>query len=128
MVGIAYISRAHDTADLLHRVEVGAETTVHGEDLFVNNGGNWQAVEAIGKGLPQLDVVPAFAFVVKAVDTIDAGAFVISSEDEEVLRILDLVCQKQADSLERLLASINIVAEEEVVGLRRETAIFEQTQ
>lgn len=35
-----YIGGAHDTANLLHRVQIGAETSVHGEDLLVNNGGN----------------------------------------------------------------------------------------
>ena len=35
-----YVSGAHDTSDLLHGVEVGAQATVHGEDLLVNDGGN----------------------------------------------------------------------------------------
>ena len=83
---------------------------MHGEDLLVNDGSNGQAVETIGKSLPQLDVVPSFAFVVEAVDSVDGGAFVVSSQDEEVLGILDLVCQQQADSLERLLASVDVVA------------------
>ena len=44
-----YVGGAHDTSDLLHGVEVGAQATVHGEDLLVNDGGNGQAVEAVGK-------------------------------------------------------------------------------
>ena len=47
-----YISGSHDTPNLLHRVQIRAETTMHGEDFFVDDGGNWQAVEAVGKGLP----------------------------------------------------------------------------
>ena len=31
------------------------------ENLFVNDGGNWQAVEAVREGFPQRDVVPTFA-------------------------------------------------------------------
>ena len=34
-------------------------------------------------------------FVVKAVDAINAGAFMIASQEEEVFRILNLVGQQQ---------------------------------
>jgi len=53
---------------------------------------------------------------------------VVATQDEEVLGVLDLVCKKQADGLERLLATIHVVAEEEVVGLGWETAVLEQTE
>lgn len=66
-----YISGAHDTANLLHRVEIGAQATVHGEDLLINDGGNREAVEAISESLPELDVVSALAFVVETVDTVN---------------------------------------------------------
>jgi hypothetical protein len=35
-----YVSRSHDTPDLLHRVEVRAQAAVHGENLLINNGGD----------------------------------------------------------------------------------------
>lgn len=38
-------------------------TSVAAEDLLVHDGGNGQAVEAVGEGLPQLDVEPAFTCV-----------------------------------------------------------------
>lgn len=101
---------------------------MHGEDLLVNDGSNGQAVEAVGKRLPQLDVVTALALVVEAVDAVDGRAFVVTPQDEEVLGVLDLVGQEQADSLERLLAAVYIVAKEEVVGLGRESTIFEETE
>ena len=44
---------------------------MHGEDLLVNDGGNGQAVEAVGEGLPQLDVVSSLALIVKTVDAVD---------------------------------------------------------
>ena len=95
-----YISRTHNTTNLLHRVKVRAQTTVHGEDLLVNDGGNRQAVEAVGESLPQLDVVSSLALVVEAIDTVDGGAFVVATEDEEVLGVPDLVGEEQADGLE----------------------------
>lgn len=99
---------------------------MHGENLLIDDGSDGKAVEAIGEGLPQLDVVPALALVVESVDPVDRSTLVVAAENEEVLGVLDLVGQQQADSLERLLASIYIVTEEQVVGFRRKTTILEE--
>ena len=123
-----HVGWAHDTADLLHGVQIGAEAAVHGEDLLVDDGGNGEAVEAVGESLPELNVVPPLALVVEAVDPVDRGALVVAAQDEEVFGVLDLVGEEQADGLERLLASVNVVTQEEVVCFRREPAIFEQTE
>ncbi len=72
---------------------------MHGEDLIVDDGCDGQAVEAVRKCLPQLDVVSALALVVEAVDAVDARALVVTSEYEEVLGVLDLVGEEQADGL-----------------------------
>ena len=60
------------------------------EDLLVDDGRHRQAVEAVREGLPHLDVVPSFAFVVEAVNSIDRGALVVAPQDEKVFRVLDL--------------------------------------
>jgi hypothetical protein len=101
---------------------------VHGEDLLINDGGDGQAVEAVGESLPKLDVVASLALVVETVDAVDGRALVVTAQNEEVLGVLDLVCQQQADGLERLLATVDVVTEEEVVGLGREAAVFEETE
>ena len=72
---------------------------MHSEDLLVDDSSNGEAVEAVCEGLPELDVVPPLALVVEAIDTVDGGALVVAAQDEEVLRVFDLVCQEQADSL-----------------------------
>lgn len=101
---------------------------MHGEDLLINDGGNGQAVEAVGKSLPKLDVVAPLALVVETVDTVDGRALVVAAQNEEVLGVFDLVCQQKADGLERLLATVDVVTEEEVVRLRREATVFEETE
>lgn len=125
---MTYICGTHDAADLFHRVEIRAQTSMHGEDLLVNDGSNWQAIEAIGEGLPQLDVVSSLALVVEAVDSVDRGTFVVSSEDEEVLWVFDLVCQQKTDGFERLFASIYVVAEKKVVCFRGEAAVLKEPE
>jgi hypothetical protein len=125
---VTYISGSHDASNLLHGVQVRAEATVHGENLLVDDSGNGKAVEAVGEGLPQLDVVAALALIIETVDTVDRGTLMVASQDEEVLGVLDLVGEQEADGLKRLLASIYIVAEEEVVGLGREATVFKKPQ
>lgn len=94
-----YVGRTHHTSDLLHGVEVGAQTAVHSENLLVDDGSNWQTVEAVRERLPQLDVVPPLALVVEPIDAVDRGAFMVTAQDEEVLGVFDLVRQEQADGL-----------------------------
>jgi cell division protein ZapA (FtsZ GTPase activity inhibitor) len=53
---------------------------------------------------------------------------VVTTQDEEVLGVLDLVGKEQADGLQGLLATVDVITEEEVVGLRGESTVFEQTQ
>jgi hypothetical protein len=101
---------------------------VHGKDLLINDCCNGQAVETVGECLPELDVVSSLAFIVEPVDAVDGRAFMVAAKDEEVFRVFDLVRKKQADGLKRLFASIDIITEEQVVCLWRESAIFEQTK
>lgn len=49
---LTYVCWAHDATNLFHGVQVGTQTAVHSEDFLVDNGGNRQAIEAIGKSLP----------------------------------------------------------------------------
>lgn len=101
---------------------------MHGKNLLVDDSGDRKAVEAIGEGLPKLDVVATLALVVEAIDSVDRGALVVTSEDEEIFGVLDLVGKEQANSLKRLLTSVDVVTEEEVVGLGREATVLEESE
>merc|ERR1719361_920152 len=84
---IRLICWPHDSPNLFHGLEVWAESAVTTEDLLVNDGGNGQAVETVCEGLPQLDVVPPFAFIIETIDAVDGGTLVVSSQQEKVLRV-----------------------------------------
>lgn len=101
---------------------------MHGKNLLVDDSGDRKAVEAIGECFPQLDIVATLALVVEAIDSVDRGALVVTSEDEEVFGVLDLVGKEQANGLKRLLTSVDVVTEEEVVGLRREATVLEESE
>ena len=67
---------------------------MHREDFLIDDSGDRQAVEAVRKCLPQLDVVASLAFVVESVDAVDRCALMVAAEDEEVLWVFDLVRQE----------------------------------
>lgn len=100
---------------------------MHAQDFLVNNCGNRETVEAISESLPQLDVIASLALIVESIDSVDGSTLVVASEKEEVLRILNLVSQEQANSFEGLFASVNIITEEEVIGVGWETSILEKS-
>jgi hypothetical protein len=91
---------------------------VHAENLLVDNSRDRKAVEAVGECFPELDVVPALALVVKAVDVINGHTLVISAQDEEILGIFDLEREEKTNRLETLLAAVNVVAKEQITGVR----------
>lgn len=51
----------------------------------------------------------------------------VAAKDKEVLGIFDLICQEKTNRLQGLLASIYVITEEEIVGFRRESTVFEKT-
>lgn len=82
------------------------------ENLLINDSSYWQAIEAVRECLPQLDIVSAFALVVETINAIYASTFVIASEKEEVLRILDFISEQKANGLKGLLAAIHVISQE----------------
>lgn len=101
---------------------------MHADDFVINHGSAGQAVKGVAKCLPEFDTETATTLVIKAVYPVDPGTLVIASQDEKVFWVLDLVCEQETDHLKRLLAPVNIITEEKVVGLRWKSAILEQPQ
>lgn len=77
---------------------------------------------------PSAPEAQPLTLIVEAVDAVDAGTLVVPTEQEEVLGVLDLIGQQQADGLQRLLAPVHVVPEKQVVALWREAAVLEQPQ
>jgi hypothetical protein len=62
--------------------------------------------------------------IVETVNSVDAGLFVVSSQQEEVLGIENLVRKKQADGFNRILPTIHVVSQEQVVISRRVSSVM----
>lgn len=95
------------------------------ENLLIDNRSNGQTIKTVCEGLPELYVEPALALVIEAVDTVDGSTLVVPPEQEEVFWVFDLVGEQQADGLQRLLPSVYVIPQEQIVGLWREASILE---
>ena len=72
---------------------------MHAENLVVNEGCNWHAIEDILELFPDANRVATLALVVEAVDAIDLAALVVPSQQEEVLLEFDFVRKQQDNRL-----------------------------
>jgi len=98
------VRRSVDSPDLLHVLKIGRKTAVAAEDLVIDDRSDRKTVEAIWKkifnkkcfknstckSLPDFYRETSLALVIKAVNSIDTCALVVSSQQEEVLRIFYL--------------------------------------
>jgi hypothetical protein len=108
--------------------QLRAQTSVHTDNFIINDSSTRQAVESVAEGLPKLDAEPAPAFIIEPINSINTSALVITSKDEKVFRILDLVGEQKADDLEGLLSPVDIITKEQIVGLGGESSIFKQSK
>jgi len=82
---------------------------MHTDDFVVNDSRTREAVEGVAESLPKFDAEATAAFVIESVYPIDPSALVISSKDEKVLWILDLISKQQTYNFKRLLSSVDVV-------------------
>jgi len=86
------------------------------ENAVLNDCSQLQVVEEGGEVLPHIGVaVLPQALIVEAVDLGDLLALVISTKNSDAVRIADFQANEEGDCLDRVLASVDIVAHEEVV-------------
>jgi hypothetical protein len=123
-----HISGTNKTSDLVEVGDFWRKTSMHAHDFLVNESTYWHAVEDVTESLPHLDIVSSLTLVIETVDSSNGSTFVVASELEEVLWVLCLVREHQRDGLETLLATVHIVAQEDVVAVWWHTSIFKKSQ
>ena len=77
--GIGNIAGSFKVGDLVQFLQLRRQPAMHAQDSFVNHSGGGQTIKDIGKDFPQFDGILPFAFVVKSINAIDTGTFVIAS-------------------------------------------------
>lgn len=121
---IRYISRSHNILNLFQVLQLRTESSMHTEDFLIDQSHHGKTIEDIAESFPKSDGVSSFAFIIESVDSVDLGTLVITPQEEKVLWVLYFVAEQQCDGLKWLLPSVDIVSQEEVVGLRRESSIL----
>lgn len=91
--------------------------------MVVDEGCEGEIVKEIGEESPNVSVsVLAQAFVVETIDLCDLSGFVIASEDCDAIAVSEFQGDEQGDCLDGVVASVYIVAHEEVIGVWRVAA------
>ena len=113
--------------DRVEAIQAGRQTTVQAEDLILHDCRERQVVEQIGEVLPDVGIaVLAHALVVEAIHLGDLATLVIAAQDRDSVSESHLQTDEQSDSLDRVVASVDVVTHEEVVRVRRATSDLEE--
>jgi hypothetical protein len=116
---VGNLLNAIKSSDVIESIDTGGETTVETENLVVDEGGEGKVVEEVGEVLPDVGVaVLAETLVVKAIYLRNLTRFVVTTEDSDAGGVSDLEGDKESDGLDRVVATIDVITHEKVVGVR----------
>lgn len=88
--------------------------------LVINEGGEREKIKEVCKESPHIGVsVFSKALVVKAVHLCNLPGFVIPAQNGDAVPVAKLESDEQCHRFDRIVATIDVVAHEEVVGIRR---------
>lgn len=100
-----------ERSDVVEGVDAGGETSVEAEDLVVDEGCKGEVVEQVCEVLPYVRVaIFSETFIIESIDLCDLTGFVVATENGDALRISDFEGNKESDSFNGIVTSINIVA------------------
>ncbi len=77
------------------------------------------------KSLPDFDIAPSLTLIVETVYTCHISTFVITAQKEEILREFEFVAKQEKDRLQALLSAVHVIAQEEIIRIRRKATHFE---
>ena len=84
--------------------------------MVFDDGGKGQEVKNVGQILPDVCVsIFAEAFIVETINLSDLPGFMISAQNREAVLVPDFEANKQSNSLNRIVSSIDIVTHEKVI-------------
>jgi hypothetical protein len=85
---------------------------MHTEDLVIDQRSDRETVETISESFPEFYIISTFAFVIETVNSVNRSTFVISSQQKEVLRVLNFVSEQQTNGFQTILSSVNVISKE----------------
>lgn len=95
------------------------ETAVHAEDATVHKGADGKKIEHVDTLLPDVgSAVLPHALVIKTVHLGDLPALVVSTKKRNAVGVEDLQRKQEQKRFDAVVASVDIIAHEEVVRIR----------
>ena len=86
------------------------------ENVSLNDSGQWQVIEETCEVLPNIGItVLSEALVIETIHLGDLLALMVSSEDSDSAWVPNLKGDQKGDSLDWVVASINVISHEEIV-------------
>ena len=96
--------------DVIECVDRGTQATVKAENLIIDEGGEGEVVEEVSEVFPDIRIaILSKAFVVEPVHLGDLTRLVVSTEDGDAVGIADFEGNKEGNSLDRVVSTVNIV-------------------
>lgn len=97
--------------DVVESVDGRAQPTMQTENLVFDESSEGEVVEEVGEVFPHVGIaVFAQALVVEPIHLGDLTGLVVPTEDGNTLRVADLQAHQQGHCLDRIVATIDVVA------------------
>ena len=108
---VGYLLDSIECADVIEGIDGRRQTAMETEDLIVDERGEREKVEEIGKELPHIGI-PIFAetLIVEAVDLRDLTRLVVAAEDGDPAWVADLERDQESNGLDGVIAAIDVIA------------------
>jgi hypothetical protein len=116
---VRHFLHAIQLSHVIQSVNARTETAVQTKNGIFHHGREGKVIKQIGKELPHVGrSVFAHAFVVKSVDLGNLTTLVIAAEHEYAIGVADLETDQERDGFDTVIASIDVIAHEQVIGIR----------
>jgi hypothetical protein len=100
---------------------------VDAEDFVVDDGGDSHIIEDFGAVFPDIEgAVFPDAFIIESIDLGDQPGFVVSSEQGDSVFVPYFQSQKEQECFDAVSSSVDIVSQEDVVGVGWVSSDFEE--
>lgn len=97
------------------------------EDFTFNNSTNTKVIEYFGAIFPRIGIsVLSNSFIIESIDSGNLSSLVISSKEGNVSRILEFQAEKELESLDRVVSSINKISHKDIAGVGDLTSFVEK--
>lgn len=104
-------------SNMVETIDFRGQPSMQAENLILDDSGNREVLEKVSEHFPnQVCSVFSEALIIKAIELVDLSVFVISSEDGDSIRPLDLEEEDVEKGFDAIESPIDVIAQEQIVG------------